>query len=91
MESGSAPAAIRLTAAPLGFPGTGLAYAYIRCTDPGHLTSGIATASTSSPVPDSTAAPTAAPELTMSPTSMLPALSYATISVAAVCVSINTS
>ena len=62
MESGSAPAAIGLAAAPRGFPGTGLA----RCTHPGHLTSGPATASTTSRDPDSaTALPTAAPGLTV--------------------------
>ena len=56
MESGSAPAAIRLAAAPRGFPGTGL----VRCTHPGHLTSGPAAASTASLYPDSAAAALAA-------------------------------
>ena len=61
-ESGSATAAIGLAAAPRGDPGTGLA----RCTHPGHLSSGPATASTTSRDPDSAAATTnAAPGLTV--------------------------
>ena len=71
MESGNAPAASLprswpqllacLAAAPRGFPGTGL----VRCTHPGHLTSGPASATTASRDPDSVAATsTAAPGLT---------------------------
>ena len=56
MESGSAPAAIRLAAAPRGFPGTGL----VRCTHPGHLTSGPASAITASLHPDTAAVTTTA-------------------------------
>ena len=97
MESGSAPAAIRLAAAPRGFPGTGLVYAYIRCTDPSHLTSRIATASTGSLVPDSVAAPTttAAPGLTVLRAASLAilvsvvlGLSYVTVSPCTACVNI---
>ena len=66
MESGNAPAASLprswpqllacLAAAPRAFPGTGM----VRCTHPGHLTSGPATAITASLYPDSAAATLAA-------------------------------
>ena len=58
MESGSAPAAIHLAAAPCGFPGTAPTQLRIQCTHPGHLTYCAATASAGSPHPDMTAAPT---------------------------------
>ena len=85
MESGSAPAAIRLAAESRGFPGTGPTRLRIRCTHPGHLTYCAATVSTTSRYLDHDRSTiyTAAPART-TPTPGF-ALAYVVLGLLAVC------